>query len=568
MIDIAENLLLKQFIILPRAIYTGDEDDQMSNLSQLLGLISLLCKMNRIRITLTNEKALQSLVTILLSSLELDRTQKLLEGNQQSIYEISESNAIAVESLPLLQNNTPWKVYKNIRNVKLISKIEEICKLLSNQQPYNVFIYDRLLKLLRKNSANCNEVLVLFQLLLSNNMDRSIQNNVIDELLDDCRWTLATEANENIQKTDFGESDWYEDRTEGLYESSVSIRMSDIKFQQHSELPCPEAITINDVKFNILHICLVMETLGLYALELKEKFQPFLLQSLHRLLEKSLNKHYMIQISAMLALNRIKTAFGLNSVADLLLYNADYITYSINVSLKKAENSKTAITILSCVLQYCSLESMPHLENIIATVLEESGKVNQSINMLSFMELFRMILLAIRSKMDPENISTESNSQEGTENSNVTAISNNHCNWLRMLAETSNESELEDETINELIDTEDLEGDAASGEDESDEKKPKSILIDYTTKIMKRCIRNLSSKNREEKIIVLETLSIGLDIIKDLEDELLPLVHLIWEPFINQCIRDKNPVILRRCIQLLVKLAKYAKDFIYKRSEK
>lgn len=48
-----------------------------------------------------------------------------------------------------------------------------------------------------------------------------------------------------------------------------------------------DSITINDAKFNVLHICLMLESVGLFSLELRKHFQSYLQRSLHRLLEKA-----------------------------------------------------------------------------------------------------------------------------------------------------------------------------------------------------------------------------------------------------------------------------------------
>lgn len=64
--------------------------------------------------------------------------------------------------------------------------------------------------------------------------------------------------------------------------------MTDIQWQSaEDDLPYSETITISDVKFNVLHMCLVLETIGLYAEYLGERYQPFLIKSMHRILEKS-----------------------------------------------------------------------------------------------------------------------------------------------------------------------------------------------------------------------------------------------------------------------------------------
>lgn len=43
--------------------------------------------------------------------------------------------------------------------------------------------------------------------------------------------------------------------------------------------------------FNVLHTCLILETVGRFAVVLQMDFQPFLFKSLHKILEKSGENH-------------------------------------------------------------------------------------------------------------------------------------------------------------------------------------------------------------------------------------------------------------------------------------
>lgn len=552
-LEIVENLFVEHLLKLPRIFYTGDEDDQLANTAKFLGFVTALCKSNRIRITLANECTLRSLVSALLCAIELELSPKLHEEDQ-TVYKIGED---VTETIANLQNNTPWKTYRNIRNEKMITVIEKICHYLGNSTTASTFLIDFLLKSLHGNSSSCNEVLVLLQLILKGS-DRCQTHCelVIEELLEEARWNLSTTVFEPDRRNDTADTKWFEDRTEGLYESAISMRITDSGHQTIERRD--DTITLNDVKFNILHTCLVIETLGICSLRMNERFQPFLLRSLRCLLEKSASKHYMIQMSAVSALNNLKTAFKLNSIADLITKNSDYITFSINSSMKCTDRCPAALNILKVVLHYCSLESMPHLENIIVTVLREGAKTNQSQNNLSFIELFRVILLAVRRTLDENLTQSQLDTDSSAEKKSVR-------NWIEMLnVIDENDVAMADVAVEENANHED-DGDNVIEDVDLEKIKPKPALVEQTDKIMKRCVRNLSSTNREEKISTIETLCIGLDIVSRYEDILLPMVHLIWEPFQQQCMRDKSPIILRQCICLLTKLAGYARDFIYKR---
>lgn len=541
-----EKQFVDHLIRLFRVAHTGDEDEQIANIRLLRGFIFMLCKADRLKITLSNDITLVKFISVLLSMVELERPMKLLEENN-NIYDLSEKKTDNVQSLVLLRDNTPWKIYKNLRNPKLIKEIASICKCLSDHVPVNIFILEYLTKLLITNSINCNEALVIVQLIagpfIENDSCESMHTVILEQLLRDFRWNLATETSEQPVRE---HQTWFEDHVDGLYESAITISLSDIQNTNENDV-----ITIKDIKNNILHMCLTIETIGLYAKRLGERYQIYMLKSLHRLLEKSASVHYMIRISALVALNNVKEAFGLKSISELIFSNADYLTFSINISLKKSEQIDVALRMLSIVLHYSSVESMPHLEDIIETIVLESAKLNQSNNILSFMRAFNLILSTIRESVVDDSVSLEKSIEE------------NHTSYIEIWRNILKEEEEEEE------DHEEIDNDAPEQDEEpvdEDVKKVKPPLVQLSINIIKRSIPYFASKNQDIKLSALDCITIGLDIIKDYEDDLLPIVHQLWDPFLNQCIRDTSPVVLRYCIRLLTKLSLYAKDFIYKRS--
>lgn len=78
----------------------------------------------------------------------------------------------------------------------------------------------------------------------------------------------------------------------------------------------------------------------------------------------------------------------------------------------------------------------------------------------------------------------------------------------------------------------------------------------------------MPSKNRTRKLLVLEILKDGLEIVRDWEDTLLPLVHKIWSPLIDRFKEKDDSVIINHSFQLLVTLARLSKDFIRSRTAK
>lgn len=90
--------------------------------------------------------------------------------------------------------------------------------------------------------------------------------------------------------------------------------------------------------------------------------------------------------------------------------------------------------------------------------------------------------------------------------------------------------------------------------------------IKLTVKVLKTSLNYLPSKKQQEKLLVIDILKHGTQVISDWEDELLPIVHLIWSPLINRFKEHSDPLIVNRSFELLCVLATTSKDFIRKRT--
>lgn len=94
---------------------------------------------------------------------------------------------------------------------------------------------------------------------------------------------------------------------------------------------------------------------------------------------------------------------------------------------------------------------------------------------------------------------------------------------------------------------------------------PQQITLTIT--ILKRCIHNLTATKRVNICLVLDTISIGLQVLAGWTDQLLPLVHLLWSPYVTRC-KDPDIVVDRKCFAVLQQLSDLAKDFLYQRTTK
>lgn len=133
--------------------------------------------------------------------------------------------------------------------------------------------------------------------------------------------------------------------------------------------------------------------------------------------------------------------------------------------------------------------------------------------------------------------------------------------WLEIL-DGKGLLEIPEEPLNEE-DTKKEENE--DGEEKEEEKPIAPKHVDFVLSILKICLKFISSKKLEDKLLVLETLNFGIQIIENYENELLPLVHLIWYNF-SERFKENEALIVDRSFNLLVTLARLSKDFIRQRT--
>lgn len=84
---------------------------------------------------------------------------------------------------------------------------------------------------------------------------------------------------------------------------------------------------------------------------------------------------------------------------------------------------------------------------------------------------------------------------------------------------------------------------------------------------MKHCLNFLPSKDIQKSLIAMSTLQEGLKILAEWENQLLPIVHLLWHPLVDR-FHSENVLIINRAWQLLNVLSYVSKDFIRSRTLK
>ncbi|KOX73245.1 TELO2-interacting protein 1 like protein [Melipona quadrifasciata] len=93
------------------------------------------------------------------------------------------------------------------------------------------------------------------------------------------------------------------------------------------------------------------------------------------------------------------------------------------------------------------------------------------------------------------------------------------------------------------------------------------FYIEIVEDILKHSTHFLPSKEIEISLIAMSILQEGLEILTNFENQLLPIVHILWHPLVDR-FQDENVLIINRAWQLLNVVARLSKDFIRQRTLK
>lgn len=366
-------------------------------------------------------------------------------------------------------------------------------------------------------------------------------------------------------------SDWYEDRTPGLYESAITIRYTDVVYRPGAPDATDAAgLSIADAHHNVQHICLTLEAIAHVARTLQHLYQPYLLGTLYRLLVLAGSANDHIAAAGRFALAGCAAGAGHASTAALIAHNFDYIVHALRMALRRtaagAHHRDGALAMLAVLLQYSRLDAVPQWQGIVQTVLEASAddRRQQATSVLGFLQLFGKVLEHLE-RLQSERAPTHGGQMRWPDERAIRQ------QWLDIVsgAAESAAEQSDDEAAAAEGDTDDDDDAAAAAADESAGKPEPSARVQITVAIMRRCVHYLPHKTRRAQCLALDALRCGVRLLHGGDgggdDVLLPMVHDLWRPFVER-VRAGDPIVVRRCFGLMLEMSRTAKEFLYKRA--
>lgn len=306
---------------------------------------------------------------------------------------------------------------------------------------------------------------------------------------------------------------------------------------EHWNLETLSTEQVQQIKHNSVVMCLMLEGIGIFATSIGKNYEAFMLQSLHLILEKCGSTQSIVGLAAMKSLNQIRIASNQDSISELISTNVDYLRYFIIQKLKHIERYPQVIDTLNFIMLYCTIEILPFLQEIISDVVLTSCDKLQNRNASIFLRLFNIFVnCCARWKIEaPKPIQVEN--------------SNDVVDFFEKVSEAADEYKEDEDMM----------------EEEMVEKEEFPVEIQLTSDIMKRCLHFLPTKDRDRKLLSLDTLAIGIEIVKDYENISLRVAHLIWSPLVTR-FDEVDALILNRSFNLLLVMARCTNTFIRKRT--
>ncbi|XP_068155248.1 TELO2-interacting protein 1 homolog [Drosophila tropicalis] len=545
----------------PRILQRCEENEQFALLLFFKGFLSNV-SVEKLQVLLLVPKNLEMFVTCLLMGLRLLSTRDLLKEDYtlHSVQDNKSRNKVKLI----------WRQFKYLTSQRCIEALFDILILLGTEPLLNRLFFDYGLELIEQRSASMNECILMLTVMITPRHREARDSRLVladlllEQLLRDEHWQLALQPDAAWRLKVNKPSHWFEDRTPGLYTSAVEVRTQDCDSDdEDDQVSC--RVTILDAQFNVLHTCLVLDSVGHCASFIGDTFDRHIFRSLYKILLKLANNNTYVQQAATFAFVSMQLALKYAEPSHFIECSTDYLTFHLNALLKRSPESSAAVDILTVILQYSTKCNVPHLDSIFQTIQEECAKVHQTDNVYSYLRVFNAFLKHVSSwKNDTTNEINEMPMQIDTEPEQEQSI---YTTWLNVLKKPMSELLEPPERANinpeEKIEKSDAE---AASETEAEPSKP--VLprhIEMTKEILSQVIKFLPNSEQSQQILALECLSTGVPILSEYENELLPLIHLIWQPLMEK-FRQKDALVLNRCFSLLHLMGVHAKDFILKRS--
>ncbi|XP_074654350.1 TELO2-interacting protein 1 homolog [Tubulanus polymorphus] len=568
LLEILEENLLVLLTSLPRVIRTAGDDVILSTLQLLTGYLKLLG--TRVSSLLQSYSHLERLSIALLQSLELDPSSQIkVLSDTLSTVPTDAINITAQDCYIQL----PMKSFKYFTDKNIQKQLLTACRCLGYYGDIDVLL-DHFLEQVHASSVYRKQaILVINEIVFGltgrindntlftekqiTSVDQRVVSAVISEYLSDTLWNSTCSS---TYQRNCDQNHWQQEQQQQQQQRcSVDELLAIATIQQTNTTP----LILHD---SILQTCLLIEGLGNFAKVLGVDFKNSLIDVLYPLMEKLGDDYSLISQTAYNTLLDICNSCRYSSLNDLICQNCDYLANLISLKLRHLSRNPRTPLVLKAMLEHCDVQLLPYIYHIVLDILDclDDNYGNEGV---LFMQVLYSLVLAIKRWFPADDKARNEN--ESVDDPTVREFTAEDLKQFFITRRRDHEiascrdiDENEDETNDTLNDDEDT---ATADEEEGKKEAPTHVKI--VVQVLERCVHLMSHEIIRIRLLALDTVVIGSQVLHLYQDELLPIVHKLWPPLVER-LKDENPQVVLKAFHTLEELGEVCGDFLNQRVRK
>lgn len=513
------NMLIKQKI-------SANDTKKLSILQSLLGYLDFSgLSLNKLIYSMNH---LEKIILTLISLLE---------------FNVSELNFI--EEIPATDfdiADLPWpkKKFQFFENAEILSIICKICYSLGK-------------------IGNCHALIdYLLEKLSSNNLHTLQCIFIIGSIIKGLSMELDTSRKYSILIND-------------VLEVLISPSLFDPPIHNYNRLNVQEPplelnVSNNVLNNNKLQVCLILEVIANCAKCLNIDFRGNLKKILCPVMEKAGSSNYIISQCGRLCLYHVSQFCEYNSIQELISSNADYITNLILINIHQYLHKPEISLVLQVAMEHSDAEAVVLFRDLIFHILDLLD-YNQG-NAYPLMHVLLSVIVCVKKWFPPKKKLTRNDASPPNNTGKTLKTAITDYMTLKKMVLDAECTHLPEESDNGISNSDHKNSNERSVNVDDDcdmhEKEPKIPLhIDITREVFKRCIHFQSSENEYVRMLTLDTVEVCISVLCDYENELHPLVHEFWSPFLKRFTED---MFISKAFNVLLIIANKCGDFIRSRT--
>ncbi|XP_072413062.1 TELO2-interacting protein 1 homolog [Chiloscyllium punctatum] len=558
---------------LPRLMRTLDDQSKLKSLGLLLGYLKLLGP--KVNVILNSTVHLGRLSKALMQILELDVTDvRIVEERrlnseaddlQHPMSFLSGWDHLRLGNKPTMKR----KYFKHFTEECVFALLQQTCRVLGYYGNLYLLV-DHFIHLYQESVLYRKQAAIVINevLLGAAGLDVDVLHERETPVsVDDLKATVTSIIEEYISRANWDLVTSIESEHEAGLNTNQPKFLGFTKGSHSGCLHTSQSLTVHTMNSNIWQICIQLEGIGYFAQMLNKEFRQLLMTSLYPVIEKVGAETLLISQTATRTLIDLCQACGYDSLQKLINLNSDYLVNTISLNLRRLTQYPHTPRVISVMFSYSDASLLPLVDDVVQDVLLSLDHYHNEKAHLIF-NVLHSLMTALAHWFPPKEPAQKEERPHNKACNSATKAEEIQCFFKdyqkqKRLAEGDVEDIDLDQTEYEISDH--LEPDITF--DHPDVKKELPAHIQIAKDVMEKCIHLLSDKSIKLRLKVLDVLELCVVVLQSNVNELLPMVHRVWSPFVQRLTND-DPLVVLRAFQVLCRLADTCGDFLKSRVSK